>query len=316
MLAADYGNLGDLAITQAQVALLEEMYPQRLVIPVPISRTTVSVKTLRSELRPDDLVTMIGGGNTGDLYDDIQWLRELVVRSFPGQRIISFPQSIEFSDTSYGRWSRRRSQRVLERHGDLTLLVREEASYERARETFPGCAVELVPDVVLCLDRSRPVVERAGVIVSLRRDREALISPSRRSEVIAALAAVAAVRERDTHIGDVRLDQADADEALAAIWSDFRAAEVVVTDRLHGMIFAVITGTPCVVVDSATGKVGDFHRTWLSGVPSVRFLPDEPAMAGWLAELAQDIGHVEPASAPDGAFKARLVSVLRSADDG
>mgnify|MGYP000131626154 FL=1 len=36
---------------------------------------------------------------------------------------------------------------------------------------------------------------------------------------------------------------------------EFQSAELVITDRLHGMIFAAITGTPCIAFDNFNAKV-------------------------------------------------------------
>lgn len=44
------------------------------------------------------------------------------------------------------------------------------------------------------------------------------------------------------------------------------ACSVLVTDRLHGMIFAYITGTPCIVMDNKTNKVFGVYEEWLSDV--------------------------------------------------
>ena len=45
-LAADYGNLGDLAITHAQVRYLKSRWPDAQVIELPISRTLPILKGL------------------------------------------------------------------------------------------------------------------------------------------------------------------------------------------------------------------------------------------------------------------------------
>lgn len=36
-------------------------------------------------------------------------------------------------------------------------------------------------------------------------------------------------------------------EALSDLFDQFRSLQLIVTDRLHGMIFAAITSTPCIV---------------------------------------------------------------------
>lgn len=37
---------------------------------------------------------------------------------------------------------------------------------------------------------------------------------------------------------------------------------MVITDRLHGMIFAHLFGVPVIVLPSLTGKVADSYLSW------------------------------------------------------
>lgn len=265
-LAADYGNLGDLAITEAQVAFLKERFPNARVVRVPISQSLGAIKGLRAQVEPGDWIALVGGGNTGDHYDDIEYLRELWIANFPDQLIVSFPQTVRFRSSRAAR----RAAAVFNSHTQLAFLARDSTSLAEIRDLFPRMLVAAAPDVVLTLDQRHPVAERRGVLMALRSDEEQG-SRTFREEVLAAFAD-SERRYRDTHIGDVRLDPTMARRALESIWAEFRSAELVVTDRLHGMIFAVITGTPCLALDSATGKVGQFYRDWLEPHPRVRLL--------------------------------------------
>lgn len=284
-LAADYGNVGDLAITRAQLQFLERAFPDAVVEAIPISRSVGAIKRLRRSIGPDDVLTLIGGGNTGDLYDDIQYLRELFVRELQATPTISFPQTIEFSDSAYGRWAARRAGKVYNRHERLAIMARDSRSQARALELFPRCQVVLAPDIVLTQDASTPARDRAGILMALRSDLEQALDDGSRSAMLAAVREVGPVRNRDTHVGDVQVGPAEASAVLEEFWQDWRSASVVVTDRLHGMIFAVITGTPCVALDSGTGKVSQFFRDWLEEYPGVSLVRqvDAVAVAGIVA---------------------------------
>lgn len=306
-LAADYGNLGDLAITRAQIDFLSERFPGATVIEVPISESLSELPALRQSLTPHDVVTLVGGGNTGDMYDDIQYLRELYLRYFPDTPVISFPQTVEFSDTAYGRWAAGRARRRYGKHQRLGLMARDTASLRKARAMFSDSPSELCPDVVLTLDRTQPLRARSGIVLSLRQDMESALSASERLAVGSVLGRLANVRMRDTHVGNVRLSRAAADQELDSIWDDFRSARLVVTDRLHGMIFAVITATPCVVLDSATGKVGGFYSDWLAEVPTVQLLGSAGATE-IMSTASRLIDMVPPASAP--LFRERFSSAF------
>ena len=42
---------------------------------------------------------------------------------------------------------------------------------------------------------------------------------------------------------------------LSRVFADFAEGKVLVTDRLHAMLFSVLSGTPCIALDNKTGKV-------------------------------------------------------------
>lgn len=47
----------------------------------------------------------------------------------------------------------------------------------------------------------------------------------------------------------------------------------MITDRLHGMIFCAITGTPCVVINSKSPKVRDCYE-WIKDLDYIQFCDD------------------------------------------
>ena len=60
--------------------------------------------------------------------------------------------------------------------------------------------------------------------------------------------------------------------AVENLLNSFCNALVVITDRLHGMLFAAITGTPCIALDNISGKVGGVYRMWLKNLPWINFV--------------------------------------------
>lgn len=287
-LAADYGNLGDLAITLAQVKYLERNLPDRQVVVWPVSQVVKRAKGLRREVGPHDTITLIGGGNTGDQYDDFEALRQLVIRDFPRNRIVSFPQSVSFSPTAYGRVARAHSGRVYASHGDLHLIARDSASLSEYRRLGRALSASLAPDIVLSLDESQPRVDRRGIVFSLRQDAESLLTSEERKHILRQASRLDQVTHADTHVGAGRFTPERRTEALQAIWRTYRHSSLVVTDRLHGMIFSVITGTPCIAFDSHGSKVARFHADWLADIDGVRMLQIEE-----VADIAQVAGDVQ-----------------------
>lgn len=54
---------------------------------------------------------------------------------------------------------------------------------------------------------------------------------------------------------------------------DLKSAELVVTDRLHGMIFAAITSTPCIVLPNYNHKI-KYQYEWIKHLNYIVFLDD------------------------------------------
>ena len=72
-----------------------------------------------------------------------------------------------------------------------------------------------------------------------------------------------------------------------------------VTDRLHGMIFSVVTGTPCIALDNVSGKVRGVHA-WIEDLPTLRFAHDLGEGGRYAGPVLRDEGaglrQAEPAA--------------------
>ena len=77
---------------------------------------------------------------------------------------------------------------------------------------------------------------------------------------------------------DHSISVSERDWELEQQYSAFRSAELVVTDRLHGMVFSAITGTPCIFLNSKSPKVLGCYA-WLKHLDYIRYC-DAPARLG------------------------------------
>ena len=65
---------------------------------------------------------------------------------------------------------------------------------------------------------------------------------------------------------------------------EFADAEFVITDRLHGMVFAAITETPCIVFSNYNQKVKGTYE-WISCLPYIKYARDVRDSLSVLQEL-------------------------------
>lgn len=279
-LAADYGNLGDVALTRALLQFAERHLPSHRPYLLCAGRVFRDLKGVAASVGGDDVITLVGGGNMGDLYPDLEEARLQVVRAFPSNRMLSFPQSISFSDTSAGRRALRRSGRVYASHPALTLFARDAESEVGMRAAFPGAKIAAAPDTVLSMLAAPGHARHTPLMICLRQDKEAGMTGPRRQALLAALSGhYPGAILTDTIVGGPRLGYRDYESHLDTFLAMVGASRCVVTDRLHGMIFSVITGTPCVVIENNNHKIRSMVATWLRDVPSVRLLSDPDAGA-------------------------------------
>ncbi|MFD2882062.1 polysaccharide pyruvyl transferase family protein [Paenibacillus rhizoplanae] len=152
-------------------------------------------------------------------------------------KIIVFPQTIYFGDTELGRAEFKKTQDIYGSHKDLTLVAREATSYEIMKAGFRNNAVLLTPDIVMSLDITDPPKERHGALLCIRADKESIFSEQDKK----VIQEYTSKHYSNTTFTDTCILRSvsleDRDHELNTLWNQFKEAEVVITDRLHGMIF-------------------------------------------------------------------------------
>ncbi|MFJ5713890.1 polysaccharide pyruvyl transferase family protein [Neobacillus sp. NPDC093127] len=288
-IAANYGNLGDISITYAQKKFLMEHFPNYKMITL-YANDFGMLSGLKKSINPKDIITTIGGGNMGDVYEGLEVRRRQIIKLFPNNKIISFPQTMDFK----GEKSLNKSRKVYAKHKDLHLFAREPESYEMMKECFSDNHVYLVPDIVLSLNLIEPKLIRDGIILCLRNDQEQKISNMQKESLLLAIKdRYPNIHYYDTHIG--KFPKGSEEQALENIWTAFKKSKVVVTDRLHGMIFCAITKTPCVVLPNTNHKIASTYKKWLANLNYIAFVKifDEQKILGKINSLFNNKTNVE-----------------------
>jgi pyruvyl transferase EpsI len=274
-LAADYGNLGDIAISYAQYMFLKKHFPDFEIIDVPISRTLKNIRTLKDHLTDDDIITIVGGGNLTNQYQDIENFRLHWIKEFPNNKIISFPQTIDFSSDDVGKASLSASFKLYNAHHNFAMFARESVSLKMMNEVLTPDAF-YCPDIVLSLDESSPKYNRESITCCIRNDDESNLLGSQRDELLSNIEKEFSsnVTFTDTHIGVSNLSWDERLFELEKIWNEFKQSKVIITDRLHGMIFSVITKTPCVVLVNSNHKIMQTYKDWLHHLPHISLIEE------------------------------------------
>lgn len=265
----EFINVGDCAIAYAEMEFLRKFFPEEILIEIPSQYVPYIQFLFKKILNEKDLVTEQGGGNIGNIYkgDHLSIIDEV-----DNQQIIYFPQTSTFSKDNEGEEGRNIFSKKFSTMGkQLTVTARENSSFDDFKQLFPTNNVILTPDIVLSLDK-RKQMKREDILVCLRNDIEQTISDNLKQDIIINLQK----KYKNVIISDTVVNYnitiENREESLEKKWDEFRKARVVITDRLHGMIFSVITGTPCIALDNFNGKVSSTYYTWLSHYKNIQVI--------------------------------------------
>jgi len=220
-----------------------------------------------------------GGGNFGDLYPEHQQRRALLIGRHPEARIISFPQTMHFSNAE----NLRQFARVVAAHKDIHLLWRDSYSYDMAERHFE-CKNYLVPDMAhflwpIVTDEEQDLA--SGDLLLIRRDEESGAIPpwlaAREQEFtdwrdlipfphrqMRRLLTVSDVAGSVTglNVATVEAWSAFCFQLLRKLAKVFRGRQRIITSRLHGHILACLLERRSLLLDNSYGKNRRYFQTW------------------------------------------------------
>lgn len=276
-LVPDYGNIGDLAIGYAQQKFLEDNLPGYDVFSIPVANTYKYLRHIKKHIKDGDVIFLVGGGSFGDLYPKADFGRVFLTQYFRKNKICFFPQTMVFRDTEYGRQRLAATRKAFDATDDLTLVAREKQSYAAMNQQFSN-EVLLSPDIVFSLlsdMQAKETAAREGIVFTLRADEEKFVAKEKEDALIDFVKTnYTQVTFRDTTVEPAQFDFSKKDFYIRDTLDLYRNSQLVVTDRLHGMIFAYITGTPCIVLPNSNHKIKGTYDDWLADCNYITLLSD------------------------------------------
>lgn len=307
-----HGNLGDHLIALSEIELIKKYTNYSLVeVPMEMYRTHRSdIKRMVSE---DDVICISGGGWIGSKWIDDEVAIRNIISDFYNNRIIIFPQTTYYDEDEFGRKTLKNSKKIFSRAKKITVCLRDMWSYDFSYEKkLFGSDAEYVysPDVALMYNKKTMLVDKKNeVLFCFRRDKERNLQ----FEVIQNL------REYVWGLGYKTVDTTtvylhginslNRDEEVEQKMSEYSAARLVVTDRLHSMIIAALVGTPCVAFDNTTHKVKGVYE-WIKNLEYISVVENkaqaEIAVKNYLDNIDQTYNYTL-----DEKDKDIIVNLLR-----
>ena len=288
-----HGNLGDHAIAYAQKKYIENNLPDYEYIEIPITETFKYLQSIKKNMQVNDIVFIHGGGNMGTLYPNNERVRREIIKTFTDNKIIQFPQSTKYEDGAFGIRELKKSSKIFNRNKKLNLIAREHVTYEFMKKYFLDIKVLQTPDIVFTIDEVSNY-KRSGILTCFRDDKEKNVSEEFTTRIIENLESMYLnVKQSDTHLGNKLIKIDERSKYLLKIWSEFQKSEVVLTDRLHGMIFAFITSTPCIVFENSNPKVKASYNKWLEKCNFIQLI-DKKETVSDIIGIVDKLLHISP----------------------
>ncbi len=261
-------NLGDHLITLAEKHYLDKIGYKRRIIEVPSEMFQVYKVRLRNAIPKNSLIFINGGGWMGNLWTKEELLLQEMVDTFKDNRVIIFPQTIYYDDNKFPYEELIDSgYKVFSACTRLLLCVRDRQSYEFACEYYKNVNVILVPDIALEYYEVASNIRCSSIEhiakFCLRTDRELHRNYDIEEQLKQLLTKRGYEIENINTIAKHRISRMERDNAVKQVLKNFSTCQLVITDRLHGMIFAYLAGTPCIVMDNKTKKISGVYNAWL-----------------------------------------------------
>lgn len=263
-------NLGDHAIAIAEKQFLHDNFGEKRVCEFSQEEYKNFKKIIRKKIKINDTILIHGGGFIGTLWMSEEKIFLDILDTFKKNKILIMPQTVFFSSDVKGNKERLKVENAILKCKDLTICLREKKSYELLLNRFDlrNTKICLMPDIVTYLKIELPILKRKGILLCLREDLEGIVSIEEIKQVVEKSG-------KEYSFTNTVVEQhfpfSEREDMVRNKLIEFSSAELIITDRLHGMLFAALSNTPCLALDNVSGKVRGVYE-WIRKLDYVDFL--------------------------------------------
>lgn len=298
LLTPQYNNLGDHAIAISSLQFLEKIYPTKPIIEITSNFYKNCKKDFQECVTNEDILFIIGGGFMGDMWETLENLTRDIVKTFPNNKIVFLPQTIFYGNKE----NIAEARNIYSKHTNLIALLRDEASYNLCKNELAIAQSYFVPDAVTNINLSIPEKNRINIAACLREDCEK-IDNGVTFDMIKEIAKTkfnCNVTPISTLIKKPFISPAKREKYVKAKIGQIAEHKLLITNRLHAMLFAYISKTPCLAMDNKSKKVSGTLE-WLSGCSYIKMYSPDIDLYTQMSELM----NLSPVPAVDGNEKVK-----------
>ena len=255
---SEHGNIGDAAITLGVYEFLRKYFCDIEFVEITTYDFESRMAYLYSICNPSDLILLQGGGNLGNKYINEEIIRRKVIENFKNNKIIILPQTIYFDEN--GNEELKKSQEIYNKHKNLTIFTRGNISLEKAKKYFSNAKCYCFMDSALNLSVDYGF-ERDGILCCIRDlDDESGLEKETYDELFEIVKKFDNNFDLTTNTSTNNIGKIERFNSVYKQLVNFAKHRLVITDRLHGLIFALITNTPCIVLSSYNYKLKENYE--------------------------------------------------------
>lgn len=251
-------NLGDVALNWGISKWLNETFPNTEIIKYPVEIMVSSAnyqaikKNFIDNIKKGDVVLMHEcclGSFCEHVNSPAHLLYRLRTETYEGlkglpNKIIQLPATLYY-DLRFPS-----VEECLKNDGkafdnpNLTFCVRDSVSFQIAKKLFGECRcnIILMPDFTyyLASEVQESTMQRENICLVVRNSKLRDLMLRRINQ-----ATTLNVVKKDLNFSK----KINVEDDVKAIWKQYQSYKLVVTDRLHGVIFSALTGTPCIGIN-------------------------------------------------------------------
>lgn len=218
---------------------------------------------LKEKIKETDLIFFQSGYTFTGIHP-YENMHRKIIENFPYNKIVFLPQTVKF-----------KNQKILEnvqnfygKYDNIYFFARDKISYDIYKSIFPEHRnVHCFPDIVTTeignYDFNNN--ERNGILLCVRNDVEKLYSFQEISLFKEKLQKIAKVSLSDTNSETKENSLKEYWKKIEETIDDYAQYQVIITNRYHGTIFALIANTPVIILKTTDHKVVT-GADWFEGV--------------------------------------------------
>jgi exopolysaccharide biosynthesis predicted pyruvyltransferase EpsI len=312
--APNQTNVGDSLIWAGEMAYLRSL---GLKLRYVSDMKTYDPAELRRAM-PSGVVLLHGGGNFGDLWLGHQNHRERIVQELPDYRLVQLPQSIFFASPERAQ----QADEIIGAHPDFHLLLRDSLSIERASNILPSLEPTFCYDMALGYQppATTSTAPAGSLLIIARQDKEGVsglhtvgdgwvpglttTNTDWHSEGWLAVRWQLARRAMKLQHRLVRyrrrlkwlptfpqwvvqrLIASLNDINIAGALKLYSSATLIVVDRLHAHVLAILLGINHVALDNNYHKIGAVFEDYTGQFSTARYATDTDVAQTYVEEFA------------------------------